>query len=96
MCCDGAKEKYMGTVQILISASRQIREGVASMEEGEEEVVIGESMLKLLDRSKVQVENSMKELLLSAMMASGEGHVKGGQHFYVKESHIGNPLPLLY
>lgn len=62
----------MGMAQLILNASRLIREEVASMEV---DILVGESMAELLDRSKVQVESNMKELQLAATMASGECHV---------------------
>ncbi len=58
----------MGTVQLILSASRQIREEVASMEV---DIVISENMVELLDKSKPQMESAVKELQLSVILTSG-------------------------
>lgn len=58
----------METVQLLLSASRQIREEVSSMEV---DVLVGENMADLLEKSRTQMETSARELQMSAALASG-------------------------
>ncbi len=58
----------MGSVELLISASKQIREEVAIMEV---DILVGQNMAGLLERNRTQMEKATKELHLVAIMASG-------------------------
>lgn len=69
LCRDKTKEKYLDTVEHIISASKQVREEVSSMEV---DILIGQNMAEFLEKSRPQLERSIKELQLAVSMASGE------------------------
>ena len=69
MCQGKSKEKYVGSVEMLISASRQIREEVATMDV---DILVGQNMADLLEKNRLQMEKAAKELHLAAMVASSE------------------------
>lgn len=58
----------MGSVELLLSASRQIREEVAAMEV---DILVGQNMAGLMEKNKPLVEKATKELYQAAIMASG-------------------------
>ena len=66
---DKSREKYVGTVDVLVSACRQIREEVSSMEE---DILLGQNMADFLEKSRPHTEKAIKELQMAATMASGE------------------------
>ena len=59
----------MGSVDLLLSASRQLREEVATMEV---DILVGQNMAGMLEKNRPQVEKAAKELHLAGIMASGE------------------------
>lgn len=68
LCRDKCKEKYVGSVELLLSASKQIREEVAAMEV---DILVGQNVAGLLEKSRPQMEKVTKELLQAAIIASG-------------------------
>lgn len=69
LCCNKSKEKYVGSVELLLSAARQLRGEVATMEV---DILVGQNMAGILEKNRSQVEKATKELHLAAIMASGE------------------------
>lgn len=59
----------MGSVELLLSAARQLRGEVATMEV---DILVGQNMAGILEKNRSQVEKATKELHLAAIMASGE------------------------
>lgn len=68
LCRDKSKEKYVGSVDLLLSASRQIREEVTTMEV---DILVGQNVATMVEKSRPQMEKATKELHLAATMASG-------------------------
>jgi hypothetical protein len=71
LCRDQSREKYIGSVEQLLSASRQIREEVAAMEV---DILVGQNISSLLEKNRPQLEKATKELQQAAIMASGTCH----------------------
>ena len=69
VCQSGEKEKYGGIVDTIIGAAKQIREEVAVMEV---DILVTETMNEVLMRTKPQMDSAMKEVQLSALMASSK------------------------
>ena len=69
LCHNETKDKYIGTIELILSASRQIREEVASIEV---DILTENSMAELLEKSRPQMENGVRELQLAAIKASGK------------------------
>ncbi len=69
LCRDQAKERYSRTVEQLASASRQIGDEVVSMEV---DILVGKSMAELLEKNRLEMERSIKDLQLEATIAAGE------------------------
>lgn len=59
----------MGSVDLLLSASRQIREEVTTMDV---DILVGQNVASMVEKSRPQVEKAAKELHLAAVMASGK------------------------
>lgn len=68
-CRDGAKDKYSGIVEIIIGAARQIRDEVSAMEV---DLQIGDNLSKSLEKTRVLMESSVKEVQLVTVMASSK------------------------
>lgn len=62
----------MGSVDLLLSACRQIREEVATMDV---DILVGQNVAGLVEKSRPQMEKATKELHLAATMASGKGAI---------------------
>ena len=69
LCQEQSKERYSRTVEQLVSAARQIRDEVASMEV---DILVGQSMAQLLEKNRSELESSIKNLQLEASIAAGE------------------------
>lgn len=69
LCQKGEKDKYSGTVDAIIGAAKQIREEVATMEV---DILVSETMAQVLKKTKPQMDSAVKEVQLSALMASSE------------------------
>ncbi len=72
LCQRGDKDKYSNTVDPIIGAAKQIREEVATMEV---DILVSETMTEILKKSKPQMENAVKEVQLSVLMASSKSTV---------------------
>ena len=67
VCRDGTKDKYSGIVELILGAARQIVDEVSAMEV---DLQIGEKLTESLDKSKVRMENAIREVQLVTIMAS--------------------------
>lgn len=69
LCQEQCKERYTRTVEQLVSAARQIQDEVVSMEV---DILVGQSMAQLLEKSRPELDGSIKDLQLEATIAAGE------------------------
>ncbi|XP_064382815.1 uncharacterized protein LOC135331544 [Halichondria panicea] len=67
VCQKGDKDKYSSTVDAIIVAAKQIREELSAMEV---DILVSETMAQLLERTRQQMNSAVREVQLSALMAS--------------------------
>ena len=71
VCQKGDKDKYSSTVDAIIVAAKQIREELSAMEV---DILVSETMAQLLERTRQQMNSAVREVQLSALMASSKSY----------------------
>ncbi len=71
VCQKGDKDKYSSTVDAIIVAAKQIREELSAMEV---DILVSETMAELLERTRQQMNSAVREVQLSALMASSKSY----------------------
>ena len=66
-CQKKAKDKYSGTVELILGAARQIREEVSSMEV---DILVSENMIELLERTRPHMDSVTHEVHMATLAAS--------------------------
>ena len=66
-CQRRSKDKYVSTVELILGASRQIREEVSAMEV---DILVSENMTELLERTRPQMEGVVHEVHMATLAAS--------------------------
>jgi hypothetical protein len=70
-CQKKAKDKYAGTVELILGAARQIREEVSSMEV---DILVSENMTELLERTRPHMDSISHEIHMATLAATSTNY----------------------